>query len=208
MSILQEAFGDDGPKDDLMIRSVLCAVILAANPLSPSTIATLLGFDTEDVFPLLSSVHSLLLRGFSHPVRPSHKTFSDFIVDPTRCTNERFRIPPSSHHPELLLGCLELMNRTLEDNMCKLPDAVTNSEVDDLDERIERYIDPALRYTCASWHKHPTDEHTARTPAITSALHHFLEKEFLFWLEVLSVLGAAKEAVDALEVATNLLEVR
>ena len=30
-------------------------------------------------------------------------------------------------------------------------------------------------------------------------LRQFLEEKFLFWLEVLSVLGAAKEAVHALE---------
>ncbi|KAF9644973.1 hypothetical protein BDM02DRAFT_3190111 [Thelephora ganbajun] len=98
------------------------------------------------------------------------------------------------------------MNRTLEKNMCKLPDAVTNSEVPDLRERAEQYIDSGLQYACKSWHKHLVDEHTARTPEITSALHRFLENKFVFWLEVLSVLGAAREAIDALDVVTQLLE--
>ncbi|KAF9643449.1 hypothetical protein BDM02DRAFT_1470333, partial [Thelephora ganbajun] len=161
-SILQEAFGDDDPMDDPMVRSVLGAMILAANPLSPSAISTLLGFDTEDVFPLLSSIHSLLIlqEDTDQPVRPFHKSFPDFIIDPTRCINERFHVSPPSHHPELLIGCLNLMNRTLEKNMCKLPDAVTNSEVPDLRERIDRYIDSALQYACKSWHKHLVDEHT------------------------------------------------
>ena len=92
--------------------------------------------------------------------------------------------------------------------MCDLPDAITNSEVIDLHERAERNIDPALRYACKSWHEHLVYEHPANTPAITSALHHFLEKKFLFWLEALSVLGAVREAVDALEVAAKWLEVR
>jgi hypothetical protein len=60
-SILQEAFGDDKPEDDAKTRSVLGAVILTMNPLSPSAIATLLGFDAEDVPLLLSSVNSLLI---------------------------------------------------------------------------------------------------------------------------------------------------
>jgi len=207
-TILQEAFGDDDPEDDPKVRSVLGAVTLAANPLSPSTIATLLGFGIKDVFFRLSSVHSLLiLQKVDHPVRAFHKSFPDFIVDPARCINERFRVYPPSHHLELLVGCLELMGRTLEQNMCKLPDAVTNSEVDDLDERIELYLKPALRYACNSWHKHLIDENAAHTPAVTSALHRFLEKKFLFWLEVLSVLGAAREAVNALEVAARWLKV-
>ncbi|KAF9644727.1 hypothetical protein BDM02DRAFT_877745, partial [Thelephora ganbajun] len=209
MSILQEAFDDDDTEDDSKTRSVLGAVILAANPLSPSTIATLLGFGAKDVSLRLSSIHSLLVlqENTDFPVRPFHKSFPDFIVDPTRCIDQRFRVSPPNHHLELLIGCLNLMNRTLEKNMCKLPDAVANSEVPDLHERIERDIDSALQYACKSWHKHLVDEHTVRTPEITSALHWFLENKFVFWLEVLSVLGAAREAVDALDLATKWLEV-
>ena len=99
------------------------------------------------------------------------------------------------------------MDQTLEKNMCELPDTVTNSEAGDLDERIEGYLDPALQYACKSWHKHLVDDNTVHTPAVTSALHHFQEKKFLFWLEVLSVLGAVREAVDALEVAARWLDV-
>jgi len=207
-SILREAFDGNDPEGDRMARSVLGAVILATNPLSPSAVATLLGFDIEDVLPHLSSVGSLLLQeDIGSPVRPFHKSFPDFIIDPTRCTNERFRVSPPSHHLEILVGCLELMDRTLEKNMCKLPDAVVNSEVEDLDERIERHLDPALQYACKSWHKHLVDESVVRTPAVTSTLHRFLKEKFLFWLEVLSILGAAREAVDALEVAARRLEV-
>ncbi|KAF9644130.1 hypothetical protein BDM02DRAFT_3272647 [Thelephora ganbajun] len=208
MSILQEAFGDDDPEDDHRTRSVLGAVILAANPLSPSTIAILLGFGAKDVFFRLSSVHSLLIlqEDADSPVRPFHKSFPDFIIDPARCINQRFCVSPPNHHPELLAGCLELMNRRLEKNMCDLPDGVANCEVDDLRERTERHIDPALQYACKSWHKHLVDGHTVRTPAIASALRRFLEKKFLFWLEVLSILGAAREAVDALDVAAKSLE--
>ncbi|KAF9645707.1 hypothetical protein BDM02DRAFT_3065560, partial [Thelephora ganbajun] len=207
-SILQEAFGDDDPEDDPKTRSVLGAVILAANPLSPSTIATLLGFNTNDVSLRLSSIHSLLIlqENADSPVRPFHRSFPDFIVDPTRCIIERFRVPPPNHHMELLIGCLDLMNRTLEKNMCKLPNAVTNSQVADLGERTERYISPALQYACKSWHKHLVDEHTVRTPEVASVFHRLLENKFLFWLEVLSVLGAAREAVDALDLLTKWLE--
>jgi len=94
-SILNEAFGKHHPMDDRKIRSVLGAVVLATNPLSPSTIAALLDLDTDDVFFQLSSAHSLLIiQDVNHPVRPFHKSFPDFIVDPARCTNPRFRVSP------------------------------------------------------------------------------------------------------------------
>jgi hypothetical protein len=211
-SILQGAFGDDDdPDNDPKVRSVLGAMMLAANPLSPSTIAMLLGFDNDEVFPLLSSAQSLLIlhEDVDRPARPFHKSFPDFIVDPDRCTNQRFYISPPNHHLQLLIGCLGLMDRTLEKNMCRLPEAVANSDVSDLKERIERYIDPALQYACRSWHTHIVDRHTppVDTHEITSALHRFLEKKFLSWLEVLSVLGAVRNAVDALHVVAGWLEV-
>ncbi|KAF8493161.1 hypothetical protein F5888DRAFT_1891408 [Russula emetica] len=214
MSILQEAFGGDSRKDDPKTRSVLGAVTLAANPLSPSTIAKLLGsVSTLEVFRRLSSIQSLLILQdgfdrFDHPVRPFHKSFPDFIVDSDRCTNQRFRVSPPDQHSEVLIGCLELMNQRLEKNMCKIQDPVNNSEVYNLRERAEQYINPGLRYACESWHKHFVDAHTApaHTSKITSVLHRFLEEKFVFWLEVLSVLGTVRNAVDALEVTAEWLE--
>ena len=211
MSILQDAFGHDDPEDDPKMHSVLSAVVLAANPLSPSTIATFLGFDAEDVFSLLLSVHSLLIlqENIDHPVRPFHKSFPDFMVDPTRCTNKRFYISPPDHHPKLLVGCLNLMNGRLEKNICKLPDAVANSDVDNLEEQIRQYVTPDLQYACRSWHTHlvSTCKASAHALAIMPSLHQFLETKFLFWLEILSVLGAARNAVDALQIVVDWLEV-
>jgi hypothetical protein len=202
-SILQDAFGDNNPEDDTEVNSVLGAVVLAVNPLSPSAIATLLGFDPEDVFPVLSAVNSFLIlqEDSNHPVRPFHKSFPDFITDPTRCTNQRFYISPPDRHLELLTVCLDLMNRALEKNMCKLPDVIANLDVSDLKEKSEKYVDPALRYACVSWHVHFIGTRTipAHASTITSTLHQFLEKNFLPWLEVLSILGAARNVVEVLE---------
>ena len=201
-SILQEAFGDDDPENDPKVRSVLGAVVLATNPLSSSTIAALLGLESGEVFPLLSSIHSLLVfqEDIDRPVRPFHKSFPDFVVDPTRCDYQRFRVHPPDHHTELLIGCLETMNRELEQNMCGLPDQVPNSEVVDLKERVKEHISQTLEYACRSWHKHLTGTIPAH---VAPVLHQFLQTKFLFWLEVLSVLGAAREAVDALEAAAK-----
>jgi hypothetical protein len=211
ISILQQAFGDDDPEDDPRVCSVLSTIALTINPLSPSSIATLLGLDTEDVLPLLSSVNSLLIQqeDLNHPVWPFHKSFPDFITDPTRCTNQRFYISPPDHHLKLLICCLNLMNQTLEKNMCKLPDAIANSDISDLKERSENHINPALRYACVSWHMHLVGASTtpAHASTIAPTLHQVLEKKLLFWLEVLSILGAARNAVDALQAAMDWLEV-
>jgi len=209
MSIIQEACGDDNTEGDRRVRSVLGAVVFAADPLSPSTIATLLGFDTKVVFRVLSSVHSLLVlreEDTDHPVRPFHRSFPAFITDPARCTNQRFYLSPPDRRTELLIGCLELMNQRLKQNVCELPDSVTNSEVDDSRERTERYIDHALQYACRSWHKHLVDKGPAHRLKITSLLCRFLKEKFLFWLETLSVLGAVEDAVHALDASKEWLK--
>ena len=96
--------------------------------------------------------------------------------------------------------------------MCKLPDGVANSDVSDLKDRTERYINPTLRYACVSWHTHlvglvDADTILVRTPTIIPTLNQFLETKFLFWLEVFSVLGAARNAVEVLQVTRDWLEV-
>ena len=211
LSILQQAFGDNNPESDPRVQSILGSVILVVNPLSPSAIAILLGLEPGDVFPFLSSMSSLLVfrEDIHYPVRPFHKSFPDFIVDPSRCTNPRFCISLHDQHAKLLVGCIELMNQRLEKNMCKLPDGVINSEVEDLKERVEEYIDPALQYACKSWHKHLIEVTPSNKDHIILLLNQFLETKFVFWLEVLSVIDAAREAADALDATAKckLLEV-
>ena len=91
--------------------------------------------------------------------------------------------------------------------MCNLPDGVTNEEVKDLKQRTEKHIDKALECACRSWHKHLSDTTSAQKLKVDPLLHQFLEKRLLFWLEVLSVLGATREAVNALGKSQKWLEV-
>jgi len=205
-SIFQAAFCKNDAEDDTMVRSVLSAVVLVTNPLSPSTIATLMGFERNEVLSLLESVQSLLVLhdDIDHPIQVFHKSFPDFITDPTRCSDSRFYIS-LDYQLELFLRCLELMGKSLKKNICSIPDYALNSEVEDLPGRIEESgIRGALEYACRSWHNHLITK-TDRTADVVSALHRFLEEKFLFWLEVLSILGAAGDAVRALNVTVQWL---
>ena len=204
-SIFHAAFLGNEADENATVRSVLGAVVLVKNPLSPRAIATLMGFKVGEVLSLLESIQSLLaLHDADHPIQPFHKSFSDFITDNTRCTDTRFYIC-SDHHIELLLRCFELMDKSLEKNMCSLPDCVLNSKVKDLPKRIEESgIHRALEYACRSWYKHLIMT-KGQVADVISALHHFLEGKFLFWLEVLSVLGAMGDAAHALDATVKWL---
>ena len=199
-SILQTAFSEGDPEVHFRVRSTIGAVVLLVNPLQPSTIAQLVGLDPEEVILFLTLVQSLLVldKDFIQPVKPFHKSFPDFITDPSRCTDMRFYISPKNLHLELAINCLRMVNDGLEQNLLSLPDYALNSEVKDLQTRIDDRLSIALRYACLSWHNHLTETEGDVTKVV-SYLCIFLEEKFLAWLEVVSVIGAVGGAVVALE---------
>ena len=187
--------------DDAVVRSILSAMVLVTNPLSPSAIANLMGFDCGVVISVLKSVQSLLVlhEDIDQLTQPFHQSFPGFVTDPSRCNDPRFYISPDNHI-DLFLCCLALMGKSLKKNMCSIPDFFLNSEMEDLVERIEASgIRGALEYACRSWFKHLIlTERPDRTTDVLLALRGFLEKKFIFWLEALSILGAVDVAVHAL----------
>ena len=185
--------------DDGVARSIVSAVVLVMNPLPLSAITNLMGLDCGTVLSVLEPIQPLLVlhEDVDQPTQPFHKSFPDFITDSSRCSDPRFYVSPGNHI-DLFLRCLELMGRSLRKNMCSIPDFFLNSEMEDLAERIEASgIRGALEYACRYWFKHLvlTED---RTSDALSALRDFLEKKFIFWLEVLSVLGVVDAAVHAL----------
>ncbi|KAF9642509.1 hypothetical protein BDM02DRAFT_3176724 [Thelephora ganbajun] len=201
-SILKAAFGEDEEDQevDSKVRSTIGAVVLVVNPLPPSGIAELIDLDSREVTQFLTLLQSLLTFGedSDQPVKPFHKSFPDFITDPSRCTDTRFWISPKTLHLELAMNCLRVMNGELEQNLLSLPDYALNSEVKDLEARIDDRISDALRYACRSWHSHLTKTEGDVVDVI-SRLRVFLEEKFLAWLEVVSVLGAVRGAIVGLE---------
>jgi len=206
-SILQTAFSEGDPEAYSRVRSTIGAVILVINPLPPSGIAELVGLDPEEVVLFLTWVQSLLTlnEDSNQPVKSFHKSFPDFITDPSRCTDARFYICPRNMHLELATNCLRMMNEGLEQNLLSLPDYALNSEVKDLETRINDRTSIALRYACRSWHSHLTKAEGDVTDVV-SHLRIFLEEKFVAWLEIVSTVGAVGGAVTGLEKAMSWLQ--
>ena len=200
LSSLLSTFSRASAEDDERVRMVVGTVVLAVNPLPPSAIAILANLGKNQVMKLLQLIQSLLKLSEDpeSPVLPFHKSFPDFIIDPLRCSNERFYISPSIGHLKLALSCLNLMNDNLGQNMLSLPDYSLNSEIEDLEVRVSDHISHTLQYACRSWHSHLTEARGDITVVIPP-LQSFLQEGFLAWLEVLSVIGATRDAVVALE---------
>ena len=206
-SILQAAFSEGDPEVYSRVRSTIGAVVLVVNPLPPSGIAELVGLDPKEVMLFLTWVHSLLTLNESsnQPVKPFHKSFPDFITDPSRCTDTRFYISPRDLHLKLAINCLKMMNEGLKQNLLSLPNYALNLDVRDLETRIDDRTSIALRYACRFWHSHLTRAEGDVSDAV-SHLRIFLEKGFLAWLEVVSAIGAVGGAAVGLEKAMSWLQ--
>ena len=199
-SILQTAFCEADPDVYPKVRSALGTIVMVVNPLPPPAIAKLTGLKSKEVVLYLTLIQSLLVIGedSNQPVKPFHKSFPDFIVDPLRCVDTRFHISPTRLTLELAINCLKLMNSELEQNLLSLPEYSLNSEIEDLQTRIDSRISLALRYTCRSWHNHLA-ETRGEIADVIPYLRDFLDLKFLAWLEVLSVLEDIGSASVGLE---------
>ena len=199
-SILQAAFGGGDADVDSKVRTTIGTIVSVVNPLPPLAIAELAALDPDEVTLFLTLIQSLLLMGEdpNQPVKAFHKSFPDFITDPSRCADPRFLISPGQLHSELVTNCLRVMNGGLEQNLLSLPAYALNSEIEDLPTRINDRVSVALQYACRSWYNHLTKTRGDITDVIPY-LRVFLEEKFLAWLEVVSVLGAVSGAVVALE---------
>src|SRR6266545_503225 len=129
-------------------------------------------------------------------IAPLHTSFRDFLTDPKR--SGKFYINLDNIHGRLACATLRTMQEMLRFNICELETSYyLNSEVPDLEERIEKFIPPALSYSCRFW-----ADHLARVPRFDAdmfeGLRLLMEEHFWFWLEVLSVRGEIPLAMMAL----------
>ena len=112
-------------------------------------------------------------------------------MDLGQCTDPQLLVDPSIYHREILLSCLNVMAGRLKRNICKLDDHVFLSEVKDLSTSRVTYIGDALGYACHFWTKHLVMI-TSSSPdfeEVHKTIEKFFTSHFLFWIEVLSIMG-------------------
>ena len=186
------------------LRSVVGAILLVFNPLSMKSLSNLLtNFNTlSKISTALYSFHSLLLipNSVEDPIRPFHKSFPDFLMDPGRCKDKRFFVDPPVHHTELLFSCLSLMKKRLRRNICNLDDYAVLSRVEDLSTHRKLHIGDALGYACHFWTRHliKTPNRGQDAEEVQKAIDEFFTTYLLFWIEVLAIMGNLDTGVYAI----------
>ncbi|KAF8680443.1 WD40 repeat-like protein [Rhizoctonia solani] len=207
MGILQSASVDNeelwGRESD-DIRMVIHMVVLAQEPIHAETIAIL--SNTNDHRRVEHALSLLLpIIRYSESTRLAstlHMSLQEFVFDQKR-SGEYF-CNVVEQIPVLARRCFQVMEDQLRMNICDLPSSfVPDDKVEDLQDRIEKNISPALAYVCRNWANHlrlaPQSDEFATT------LGDFLSHRLLFWIEVLNLRGELSVGVAALLTAKKWL---
>jgi nucleoside-triphosphatase THEP1 len=189
--------------DDIMLT--LRTVVCAKEPMTVQTLATLLGLTEERVHLLLEPLWSILhVQDGTHGlVSPFHASFPDYLFDKLRSGG--FHCEGTEHSEVLANYCFDLMKAQLRFNICKLESSfVFDEDVLDLQDRIMKFISPALSYACRYWGEHLRQGNF--TDTVHEKLVDFLTHRLLFWMEVLNLERGMGIGIDMLRSGTDLVE--
>jgi hypothetical protein len=211
LPILNQLFDDEDDADKERrtseFREVAGSIITLESPLSVVSLAHLLGISKEDIKCRLDSLHSVLSIPVDEnaPVRLLHLSFRDFLVDGQRRGKSPFWVDEREAHERLASDCLRVMSgpKGLRRNMCKI--LIPGTLRSEIDERtIAKRLPAEVRYACRYWVHHV--EQSMRRIHDGDAVHLFLQKYFLYWLEAMSLIREVYKGIyiiDTLQALTN-----
>ena len=203
--ILTHSLTKDQSAEDIVelsqrFKRIVGLIVVLFDLLSATALANLLSLSAKEVNLCLDSLHSLLNvpQDPESPIRLLHPSFRDFLLEPKRCQNTLFWIEERAAHEALFICCLQVMSDGLHRDLCGLESPGTLAlEVDR--SSVENQLPKHLRYACTYWVDHlekVTDERrTLAGLCDQGQVHEFFPRHLLHWLEALSLLGKASNAI-------------
>ncbi|KAF3153513.1 hypothetical protein TWF225_001947 [Orbilia oligospora] len=197
-------------------REIIGSIVILADPLSTSSLSGLLNIDERNIDSKLYHLHSVLSIPTNPdlPVRLLHRSFREFLVDPKKRTDKEgdrrsddfwFWIDEAETHAMVTAKCLDLLSKHLKENICSLNcSGMLRRDVDQAS--IEENLPKHVQYACRYWPYHL--EHSAIGKPIVDdgAVHGFLCRYFLNWLEALSLLGQMYHSIALIDALRLLVD--
>ncbi|KAH6977825.1 hypothetical protein EDB82DRAFT_567457 [Fusarium venenatum] len=174
-------------------KVVVSSIVTLANPLSVAALSKLIDILSDTVDERLDALHSLL-----------HLSFRDYLVDFKNKERIEFWVDTKLAHQRLAEHCLRIIRSGLRKNICSLSfPGMQQSSVNV--QLLEERIPSELQYACMYWVHHQTE--VSLQPNDMGAMYDFLETHFLYWLEVLSLIGRMGESIELLEELQSIVDV-
>ncbi|KAG8921655.1 hypothetical protein FRC00_008393, partial [Tulasnella sp. 408] len=184
-------------------RLVLETIVLLFDPLPSTSLAGLLSLSPDDVLTSMQDLHSILVvpahPDSSEPIRFFHPSFYDFITTPGRDSGSFF-VTKADGHARLAKLCLKTMDALLKRDPCSIGSPWSlNSDVADLQARLDRAAPNYLRYSCRFFGSHislcaPGDA------TLEQLVDSFCGSKLLMWLEMMSLLGDIDGAINTVQI--------
>ncbi|KIM24753.1 hypothetical protein M408DRAFT_75414, partial [Serendipita vermifera MAFF 305830] len=182
--ILHASFPKPSDDDTKDFRAILGAIIFTREPLDVASLAHFLSIDDSTMEYIFTGLQSVLDCGVT--IRIRHQSFVDFLLNPDECPPSFF-VNKEDENKNLTLHCLGTMKQHLRFNICDLESSyVRNQDVPDLVQRVDKCIPPYLSYSSRYWASHLVE--TVPDRNINDSLQHFMDHQFLWWLEVMSLM--------------------
>ncbi|CAE6498790.1 unnamed protein product [Rhizoctonia solani] len=201
-AILEAAISDRKlePAERADMRLILHTVVCAKAPLTIDALNQLLKLnDIDRVHAALRPLWSVLhVMGPKMTVTTLHASFPDYLTDSKRSGNTPWHCVTAEHHEFLAQKSFERICDTIPQfNICGLESSyLYDDEVEDLEERVEKYIPLELRYACQYWSTHLESSDSR----LLSLLEQFFTKHLLLWMEVMNL---TKNTATTPDILTN-----
>jgi len=182
------------PPRDPEFQRVIDVLLTTApyRPLRDETIAELAGVRPNLVKKWMDDLSSLLYRDekANRGIQVRHLSISDFFF--SNDCQSHYLVNVGDANLELGIACLRTMVDQLRFNICKLEDSrLANADIKDLQSRIVQNISEALQYSSLYWSNHLGSIHDNGDRRVWENLKEFFAGlSPLFWIEVLSIMGA------------------
>ncbi|KIM24262.1 hypothetical protein M408DRAFT_76226 [Serendipita vermifera MAFF 305830] len=200
--ILHASFPKPSGDDVKDFKSALGAVIFAKEPLDVANLAHFLSIDGSTMEYICNGLKSVLDCG--KIIRVRHQSFVDFLLDSKECP-PAFLLSKSREATSLALCCLNTMKQHLKFNICDLESSyVRNQDVPNLAQRVDECIPPYLSYSSRYWTTHLAD--TPFNNDIRNGVKYFMDYQFLWWLETMSLLKRISIGPNMLHSLINWLQ--
>jgi hypothetical protein len=180
-----------------MLRYVLGSIVILFYPLPARTLSKLLQLPMQYMSETLADLHSILYLPEDEDcvVRLHHPSFSDFLLDATRCSNTNILVDERQAHRVLAINCIRILSISLKEDICGFGSpGILLAEVDG--SQIRQSLPQDVQYACVSWVTH------VRKSGVhifdDDLFHLFLKEHLLHWLEALSWMHRMSEGVLAI----------
>jgi hypothetical protein len=178
---------------------ILSTILQLLEPLDYQSLADLLELDKTvllgTLLPLSAVIHVSDTPGTA--IRIIHLSFREFMMSYVQAARPEILCGTNSQQQALVSALMKVLDSQLKFNICDLPTSyLRNIDMPDLQWRLDNYIPLHLRYAAQFWVDHLVE--TVYDSWKGLKVQNLLFKKFLFWLELLSLLGIVGYGQQAL----------